>query len=271
MLKSHMDAIEAALIATSRIPANSGHSLHKGTPREAFIKQYLEGHLPSNVAIGTGEIIDANSRPEQSRNQYDIVIYKRTYPKLDFGGGISGFLVESVIATIEVKSHLTQAEFSNAAKAARNCKALVPNIMNSFHSGYVPPSVSNYIVAYDGPANMETVHGWIVPEYQKLGIGVPQLPLDTNERIKTPSPAIDAVFVLGKGFIYFDNVPIGFVNDANRKANPSLKWVFSDTPNGNLLLLFMMIQGATANIEGKWLNAVPYLSTFAVTGLKWGA
>ena len=271
MLKSHMDAVENQLLATSRIPANSGHSLHKGTPREAFIKEYLEGHLPSNVAIGTGEIIDANSTPGQSRNQYDIVIYKRTYPKLDFGGGISGFLVESVIATIEVKSNLTQIEFNNAAKAARNCKALVPNTVSSFHSGYIPPSVLNCVVAYDGPANMKTVHGWIGTEYQKLGIGISQLPQDANQRIGTSSAAIDAVFVLGKGFLYFDNIPIGFVNDENRQANPSLKWVFSDTPNGNLLLLFMLIQGATANIEGKWLNAIPYLSTFSVPGLQWGA
>jgi hypothetical protein len=56
-----MDAREDALIAISRIPANSGHSLHKGTPREAFIREFLESHLPENVAIGTGEIIDAKT------------------------------------------------------------------------------------------------------------------------------------------------------------------------------------------------------------------
>ena len=199
-----MDAAENHLLSISKVPANSGHSLHKGTPREAFIREYLEGHLSSNVAIGTGEIIDANSLSGQARNQYDIVIYKRSYPKLDFGGGITGFLIESVIATIEVKSVLTQAEFGNA-------------------------------------------------------------------RISTPSEAIDGVFVLGKGFLYLDNQPFGFVDDANRQANPSLKWVFADTPNGNLLLLFTLIQQATANIEGRFLNAIPYLSTFSVSGLQWGA
>jgi len=39
MLKLHMDARENALVAISRISANSGHSLHKGTPREAFIRE----------------------------------------------------------------------------------------------------------------------------------------------------------------------------------------------------------------------------------------
>ena len=74
MLKSHMDAIEDHLVSISKIPANSGHTLHKGTPREAFIKEYLEGHLSPNVAIGTGEIIDAASQPGAARNQFDIVI-----------------------------------------------------------------------------------------------------------------------------------------------------------------------------------------------------
>jgi hypothetical protein len=106
MLKSHMDAIENHLLQISQIPANSGHTLHRGTPREAFIKEFLETHLSENVAIGTGEIIDASSQPRELRNQYDIVLYKKNYPKLDFGGGINGFLIESVVATIEVKSVL---------------------------------------------------------------------------------------------------------------------------------------------------------------------
>lgn len=271
MLKSHMDAVENQLLATSRIPANSGHSLHKGTPREAFIKEFLEMHLPSNVAIGTGEIIDANSQPKQQRNQYDIVIYRRSYPKLDFGGGISGFLIESVVATIEVKSTLTQSEFASAVSAARNCKALVPNTVQSFRTGYVPPSVLNYVVAYDGPASLKTVHGWIAKEYSTLGIGGLTLPIDENQRVAQAAEAVDAVFVLGKGFLYFGNVPIGFANAAVRAANPSCNWVFVDTALGNLLLLFMMIQGATANIEGKWLNAIPYLSNFKVPGIAMGA
>ena len=271
MLKTHMDSVEQHLLAISKIPANSGHSLHKGTPREAFIKDYLEGHLPSNVAIGTGEIIDANSKPGQKRNQYDIVVYKRSYPKLDFYGGISGFLVESVVATIEVKSNLTQAEFGKAASAAYNAKSLKSNAVSSFSSGYIPPAILNYIVAYDGPASVATIHGWVGPEYAKNGIPNVPLPTDADKRVSTKAEAIDAVFVLGKGFMYLDNVPVGFVNDQLRQANPGLKWAFADTPNGNLLLLFTLLQGATANIEGKWLNAVPYLSSFSLSGLNWGA
>ena len=104
MLKTHVDAVEGSLLATSQIAANTGHSLHKGTPRESFIKEFLEGHLSERVAIGTGEIIDAKSPPNPpataQRPQFDIVLYKRDYPKLNIGGGISAFLAESVVATI---------------------------------------------------------------------------------------------------------------------------------------------------------------------------
>ena len=34
----------------------SAHSLHKGTPREVFIREFLGEHLPLELEIGTGEI-----------------------------------------------------------------------------------------------------------------------------------------------------------------------------------------------------------------------
>ncbi len=80
LLKAHMDSVEDHLLAVSRVPANSGHSLHKATPREAFIREYLENHLSQNLAIGTGEIVDATSQPGEARNQIDIVLYRRNYP-----------------------------------------------------------------------------------------------------------------------------------------------------------------------------------------------
>lgn len=270
MLKSHMEAKENALIAISRIPANAGHPLHKGTPREAFIKEFLETHLPANVAIGAGEIIDANSRPNMQRNQFDIVIYKKNYPKLDFGGGINGFLIESVIATVEVKSSLDQAGLEAAIKAAQASKSLTPNNTITFHAGYIPPKVLNYIIAYDGPTSMQTVFGWIPGIHASLGIMLPDLPANPDGRLQFPSPTIDGVFVLQKGFVYFDNVPYGFVNERQRQANPNIKWVFCDTTKGNLLLFFLFLQTATANIEGKWLNPLPYLQGIGMPNVRAG-
>jgi hypothetical protein len=270
MLKSHLDAIEKTLVTQSGIQNITGHTLHKGTPREVFIKEFLENHLPETVSIGTGEIIDANSQPGQQRNQYDIVIYKNSYTKLDFGGGISGFLIESVITTIEVKSTLTEADLKQSIKAARKCKQLKPNTVSIFRTGYIPPKPINFLVAYNGPASMDTVYGWIPKIYQSEGITSSNLPIESNQRIQQASPAIDGVFVLEKGFLYYDNIPMGFAIEEDRKTNPNLKWLFADSKTGNLLLLFLFLQGATQNVQGKWLNPRPYLSNFQVQGLKLG-
>jgi hypothetical protein len=87
LLKAHLEAVEQHLLAISRIPTNAGHMLHRGTPREAFVKEFLIGHLSARLAVGSGEIIDASSLPRKQRNQFDIIIYRADYPKIDFGGG----------------------------------------------------------------------------------------------------------------------------------------------------------------------------------------
>lgn len=223
--------------------------------------------MAENVAISTGELIDAEAQPNQGRNQFDIVVYKKNYPKLEFGGGISAFLIESVAATIEVKSTLTSVELEKAIEAAHRAKSLNPNFVSAFSSGHVPPRVLNFVVAYDGPANMSTVKGWIDTAHQNLGINVPSLPVDQGDRTATPSPSIDGVFVLKKGFIYFDNVPQSFTNPLRSTMSAS-KWVVGDTQTGNLLLLFVFLNNATSNVEGRWLNATPYLSTFHVPNIS---
>lgn len=270
MLTAHMNANERVLIETSRIPANAGHSLHKGTPREAFIKQFLESHLPSHVAIGTGEIIDADSKPNEQRNQHDIILYKKNYPKLDFGGGINGFLIESVIATIEVKSTLDNDGVMQAVKAANNSKKLISNGVSSFYSGYIPPKVLNYVIAYDGPAKMDTVLNWLISSQSNIGIIDGDLPLEQESRLTTPASSLDGVFILGKGFIYFDNVLMGFANNSFRKSHVHAKWIYKDIEFGSLLLLFLFLQNATANIDGSQLNPIPYLKSMKIDSFSFG-
>lgn len=271
MLKTHMDAKEQHLLAISQVPANAGHTLHRGTPREAFISEFLSDHLSERVAIGTGEIIDSQSLPRQLRNQMDIVVYRRDYPKLSIGGGVSAFLAESVVATIEVKSVLDQAGTTAAVSSASNVKSLTRHSGTVMSSGWVPPAPLNYIVAYDGPAQMSTVHGWISRAYQNAGITYPALGPTGAARKGVASPALDGVFVLGKGFVTFDNVPVGFVTDSARAAHPNFKWAIADTTNGSLLYLFVLLTQAVAGALVLNFNSGPYLSSFSLPSLQYGA
>ena len=254
MLKSHMDVVETSLIHISQIPANAGHKLHRGTPREAFIKEFLSGHLSANVAIGTGEIIDANSRPRASRNQFDIVIYKTNYPKLDFGGGINGFLIESVIATIEVKSVLDQSAIDQSVKVAHAAKNLTLNIKKSFSTGWIPARVLNFVVAYTGPAQMSTVHSWILNSHKSQNIPLPSW--NPDNRVSVSGTALDGVFLLKKGFVKLDNSPMSL--NTQQPLDPGTHLI-CDSNSGNLLMLFLALLEACGNVQGAWLNALPYL------------
>jgi hypothetical protein len=267
MLKTHIDTVEGSLLETSKIPANSGHPLHKGTPRENFIRTFLQGHLSERVAIGTGEIIDSKSKPGEKRNQIDIVIYKRDYPRLDFGGGITGFLAESVVATVEVKSTLDKDELRKAMGVAKRIKDLSRNVITSFTAGYQPPSILTYLVAYDGPARMETVFGWIPEIADAEGIVYPTLPLDADERQRVIAPGLDAIFVLGKGFIHFGNTPVGFLHEKVLAKDANAKWAIANVSRGSLLLLFLFLTAAVSGMAGAWLDPMPYVASFSVQNL----
>ncbi|GEM_PF-573825 len=270
LLKNHFDAVENQLLATSQVSANSGHTLHKGTPREAFIKTFLKKHLSEKLEIGTGEIIDCNSTSGQKRNQIDVVIYKREYPKLDFGGGISGFLAESVVATIEVKSKLTESEIKKAVNTAQTVKRLNQSFLGGGWSrGWEPPAILNFVVAYQGPAKMKTVHAWITRAYKSESIQYPVLEPSGSQRVKVASPALDAIFVLGKGFILFDNLPLSFITDQQRKTQPDLRWTITEISHGSLLMLFLILSQAIVGTWNRVFDPYRYVSGFQIDNLTY--
>jgi hypothetical protein len=97
------------------------HASDLGTVREHFIQAVLENFLPKTVIVGRGEIIDGT---EQGRSgQQDIILYRADFPVITSHTSINTYLIEGVIATIEVKSDLSKvglsASFESAAKVKR--------------------------------------------------------------------------------------------------------------------------------------------------------
>jgi len=257
MLKAHFNACEKSILALSDIAQNTGHPIHKGTPREIFIQEFLEDHISENIGIGTGEIFDSNSSPNDKRNQNDIILYNKSYPKLKFGGKIHGYLAESVISTIEVKSTLTKEGLKDAIEAAIELKSLERSISYSFKTGYIPPSILNYVVAYDGPAKMETVDNWLKTIHSELNISEDISVMSIKDRLRTPSPSIDGIFLLGKGRLIFNNTLFGPKEIIEEKYMK--KWAGINQESENLLFFFMILTAATGQgISGSWLNPEPY-------------
>ena len=262
-----MAAVEAALLHTAQIPANAGHPLHRGTPREAFIRQFLADHLSEELAIGHGEIISADSQPSEVRNQFDIVLYKRHFPKLPFGGGVNAFLAESVVATIEVKSTLTKEELRSPIKAAHNLKALhrhfAPNRYMSLLQ-HPRPSPLCYVVAYNGPARLETAREWLLTLCTEEKIVLPELPPLIQQRYGIGCPTIDGIFLLGKGFVQFDNLVPGFLPPDQRTQHPEMRYYIGKTTNGTLLTFFVFLTDVVAGLVAEIPDLSPYLRHFSV-------
>ena len=93
-------------------------------PREVFVKDLLTPFLSPNLGTCTGIIVDSHGG---SSGQIDIIIYDKTLiPSLLHTNEEGIVPVESVLATIEVKSELTRGELRKAVENARSIKTLRP-------------------------------------------------------------------------------------------------------------------------------------------------
>ncbi len=96
-----------------------------GSAREALIKGVLFRILPSIYEIGTGEIVDHKGKHSR---QIDIIIARRDFPTLALPSGSKVYLIESVLATIEVKSSLKKQTLIEALENCASVADLSPNV-----------------------------------------------------------------------------------------------------------------------------------------------
>ncbi len=270
MLFEHFAAVEHRLLCSSRVPGNAGHPIHKGAAREAFVREFLLGHLGARAAIGTGEIIDASSIAGAPRNQIDIVFSKSEFPKIELGGGLNAFLAESVIATIEVKSRLTKAELKKAVQSASCAKKLKRHLTRHVLSTAHPMGILSIVVAYDGPKRAARVHDWLTEIDGELVLNPGRLPQKGDDRSRALSGGVDGVFVLGRSSVVFDYDSVGVINEANRLCYPDAKYQYLDAVSGNLLWLFMQLTHAVSNAQDQWPDLQAYLKAVQFEGVQFG-
>jgi hypothetical protein len=98
------------------------HGTLIGDAREALVQMVLSRILPSAYEIGRGQVVDSQGNKSK---QIDIVIARRDSPALTLLSGAKIYLVESVLATIEVKSKLAGGPKSTLFDALDNCASVV--------------------------------------------------------------------------------------------------------------------------------------------------
>jgi hypothetical protein len=226
MLVSHINAIEKILLAQSAAAWNAGRPNLRGGPREWFIRDFLEDHLPSNLEIGQGEIIDQDSRPNpppaEYRPQVDIVLYRRDLPKITYSRDNNAYLAEGVLATIETKSALDKGELEKACNASSIHKSLIRN-----HPIYIPENfnysdIISYVIAYDCPSTVSTVASWLK-----------KISRDTNTPIEK---MVNMIIILGKGTILRRDMAKYIIPETPLSAQD--RWIYFENDEKNLFALF---------------------------------
>lgn len=108
-IRSAVDKAKAASVFT--------HQGVKGTILEILVSDLFKPLLPSDIGVGTGQIIDAYG--STMSGQIDIILYdKSILPPILLDEKTGIFPIESVLYTIEVKTTLTASELSSAHAAA---------------------------------------------------------------------------------------------------------------------------------------------------------
>lgn len=98
------------------------HDTTKGRYREIFVKDVLARFLTAQFGIGSGVIV--NQRGDQSRQQ-DVIVYdRRVLPPFLDAEGLGVFPIESVLATIEVKSTLRNEHIHQTETSAKQLEAM---------------------------------------------------------------------------------------------------------------------------------------------------
>lgn len=133
LFRSHFTRIQRRLEAEGKAASSLHHGLNRGLIREAFVREFLTENISGFWGVGTGEIFHVDAGDQENRNQIDVVIHNKLYPKLPLSVGIDLFLIETVSATIEVKSRLTKEDLTKASAVAKRIKSLANFPPQSFN------------------------------------------------------------------------------------------------------------------------------------------
>jgi hypothetical protein len=97
------------------------HSLTKGEENENEIRQLLIDFLPPKYGIGSGIIMDIEGNTSK---QIDIIIYDRDTPNYTLSSDSKIYLLDQVLAFIEIKTTFSTGEKGSLSSALENIKSV---------------------------------------------------------------------------------------------------------------------------------------------------
>lgn len=217
---------------TSRIE----HSGIKGTAREDLLKQNLIGLFPKRYSICSGIIMDSNQA--QSKQQ-DFIIYDSFNCPAFYETESNKILpIESIYATIEIKSTLTKETLKQSIDNVKSVRSLEKAETNYSKIFKYPVG---FVFAYSSDADLETIQKNLF-----------ELNKDVN-----PEYQISIICVLDKGLIFNvskDNIVEYTIYPSNDTTIGCSK---SDLPN-NLYSFYLLVMQYLNSIKIDTPNLLDY-------------
>lgn len=192
MLRDEFKSIESQMKERlSQARVRFTHPGDKGTTAEEAFREVLRGYLPRRLAIGHGEIIDSVGHRS---NQTDVVIANEDHP-FTFAEDSPGlFFIEGVVGAGEVKAILTGEHLEQSIKNSRAFKVLEVSRSKGATAMGTRSDLERYykcppwfLFAYESQLGLSTICERLTKASQHSG--------------GTATNLVDAVFVLGKGWV----------------------------------------------------------------------
>jgi hypothetical protein len=172
----------ASKLAQTR--AALAHAGDRGDASEAAFRQFLTLHLARHYDVGEGEVVDtAGARSRQM----DVVMTTADHPLRQAPGEPGLFIVEGIYALGEVKTSLSTGELDDVVEKGRSVKALSKSHLRGSEVFANPADIRRWV---EGPPP------FFAFAYE-MSVAVQTL-IDRLAAAGEP-PAVDAVFVLGRG------------------------------------------------------------------------
>ena len=192
--KSKIESAVYAIVGKFMSTKIINHSLTKGEEREDPLIEFLNKNLPSKYTVVKGEVVDLFNT---SSPQMDIMIYDNSRNIPLYSGGICVLPAEALLASIEVKSKLTQDETKKILKSVKALKSLKPFkqaldsvVLGRSQDDKVICRYYHCIFAYDTDLSKDN---WITKEVARFRR------VATEEKVNPT--LIDRIFVLNRGLI----------------------------------------------------------------------
>lgn len=264
LIASHFEQVQRRLEAEGNAAKSFSHGMNRGLIREAFVREFLAQNISDYWGIGTGEIIHEGSSTQETRNQIDVVIHNKRFPKLSLATGIDLFFVETVSLFIEVKSNLKKDDLRRTAATTKNIKSHATFPRQKINpSGLVKnPRPYSIVFAYDGPKKIETVQKWLIEISEEDDYGLDSLRgTEPDNRGFFNHNYIDGVFVLGRGFVFLDALPfqsqIADAIDRGLDVRSSSIWVSGK--DNELLMMWALLNQVNARLMWGEADLLSYI------------